>query len=252
VYGGATPTLPKRLSLVNIARLFWTIFLVALLAVGVQSLFVFQTPAREDLPWTSLDLRVPIGLFTGRKLAALDRDPELCLILLKQAGVGFVSLPARHQGDNCGWRNAVRLNSTPSAGRPHVPLACPLAASVDLWMRRVVQPAAVEILGSRVTGVEDFGSYACRHIYNRAEGNWSEHAFANAIDISGFGMADGRRVTVARDWRNGARGAFLHKVRDGACRLFATTLSPDYNAAHRDHLHLDEAPRAALGWKTCG
>jgi hypothetical protein len=39
-------------------------------------------------------------------------------------------------------------------------------------------------------------------------------------------------------------------VRDGACRLFATVLSPDYNAAHRDHLHLDEAKRGAM-WRAC-
>jgi hypothetical protein len=40
-------------------------------------------------------------------------------------------------------------------------------------------------------------------------------------------------------------------VRDGACRLFATTLSPDYNAAHADHLHLDQANRGAGGWRAC-
>jgi hypothetical protein len=28
-------------------------------------------------------------------------------------------------------------------------------------------------------------------------------------------------------------------VRDGACLFFDGVLSPDYNAAHRDHLHLD-------------
>ena len=34
-------------------------------------------------------------------------------------------------------------------------------------------------------------------------------------------------------------------------RLFATVLSPDYNAAHRDHLHLDQAARGAWGWRAC-
>ena len=43
----------------------------------------------------------------------------------------------------------------------------------------------------------------------------------------------------------------LREVRDGACDLFATTLSPDYNAAHRDHLHLDQAARGARGWRAC-
>ena len=45
--------------------------------------------------------------------------------------------------------------------------------------------------------------------------------------------------------------AFLREVRDGACDLFATVLSPDYNAAHADHFHLDQAARGAIGWRGC-
>jgi hypothetical protein len=40
-------------------------------------------------------------------------------------------------------------------------------------------------------------------------------------------------------------------VRNGACQLFATVLSPDYNEAHRDHLHFDQAERGAMGWRGC-
>jgi hypothetical protein len=59
-------------------------------------------------------------------------------------------------------------------------------------------------------------------------------------------------VTVVGDWKGeGERAAFLREVRDGACDLFATVLSPDYNAAHRDHLHLDQARRGAMGWRAC-
>ncbi|MCE3544180.1 extensin family protein, partial [Escherichia coli] len=91
---------------------------------------------------------------------------------------------------------------------------------------------------------EHLGSYACRRLYGRAAGNWSEHARANAIDIAGFRLANGTRITVARDWRGqSAKAAFLRDVRDGACRVYATVLSPDYNVAHRDHLHLDQADR---------
>ncbi|WP_375292508.1 extensin family protein, partial [Sphingomonas melonis] len=83
-------------------------------------------------------------------------------------------------------------------------------------------------------------------------GTWSEHATADAVDIAGFRLADGRRITVVGDWTgSGDKAAFLREVRDGACRLFATTLSPDYNAAHRDHLHLDQADRGAMGWRAC-
>ncbi|MBU1256939.1 MAG: extensin family protein, partial [Alphaproteobacteria bacterium] len=37
----------------------------------------------------------------------------------------------------------------------------------------------------------------------------------------------------------------------GACDLFSTVLSPDYNKAHRDHFHLDQAERGATGWRAC-
>ena len=53
-------------------------------------------------------------------------------------------------------------------------------------------------------------------------------------------------------WQGGGpKTAFLREVRDGACPLFSTVLSPDYNQAHRDHLHLDQAERGSSGWRMC-
>ncbi|QJU58777.1 extensin family protein [Sphingomonas sp. AP4-R1] len=236
----------------RLSRLLWIVFLCLLAAVGVQSLLTHHAPAAEDLPWTPLDLRAPIGLATPYKLAALADDAPLCSGLLRQAGIRFDPVAPRRAGETCGWNDAVRLASTADAPRPDATLSCPLAAAFDLWMRRVVQPAAMELLGADVRGIESLGSYSCRRTYGRSAGRWSQHAFANAIDIAGFRLSDGRLVTLSRDWRGDARGRFLHRVRDGACRLFATTLSPDYNAAHHDHLHLDMAPRGAMGWRMCG
>jgi hypothetical protein len=89
-------------------------------------------------------------------------------------------------------------------------------------------------------------------MYGRDSGDWSEHAGANAIDVAAFVLEDGRRVSVLADWADeGAEGRFLREARDGACRLFATVLSPDYNRAHRDHFHLDQAGRGAMGWRAC-
>ena len=42
----------------------------------------------------------------------------------------------------------------------------------------------------------DFGSFACRNIYHRQQARRSEHATADALDVSGFRLADGRRVSV--------------------------------------------------------
>jgi hypothetical protein len=48
---------------------------------------------------------------------------------------------------------------------------------------------------------------------------------------------------VLKDWpESNERAAFLREVRTGACRFFDGVLSPDYNAAHRDHFHFDRGP----------
>ena len=47
-------------------------------------------------------------------------------------------------------------------------------------------------------------------------------------------------MTVSRDWRReGAAGAFLRDVRDGACRIFGVVLSPDHDRNHANHFHID-------------
>lgn len=188
----------------------------------------------------------------ARKIAGLDG--KACLMLLEQADIAYRPLADTRHGQ-CGEDDALQwtrgglrtIRYVPA--RP--PLACPLAAALVLWEREVVQPAAMRTYGARVIAIRHFGSYACRRMYRRATGEWSEHARARALDVAGFDLSDGRRITVARDWTGGGADArFLHEVRDGACRLFATVLSPDYNAAHHDHLHLDEAKRGAL-WRAC-
>ncbi len=209
----------------------------------------------EDLPWTKLDLAWPVGSFTGRKLAALAGESESCRALLRRAGIRFVALPSRG-GDQCGYDDAVRLSAGGALSIGYRPAdlgtSCPVAAGLALWEWHVVQPAALRHFGARVEAVEHYGSYSCRRIYGRSEGAWSEHSSANAVDIAAFRLAGGRRISVVGDWKGGgAKALFLREVRDGACRLFATTLSPDYNEAHRDHFHLDQAERGATGWRAC-
>ncbi|MCH4893155.1 extensin [Sphingomonas sp. SFZ2018-12] len=209
----------------------------------------------QDLPWTPLDLAQPIGIATGGKLTALTRDFAQCRALLDQAGVRFQPLAAVTEGA-CGYADGVELQPGGArriAFRPaRLGMACPVAASLALWEWQVVQPAAERHFGSKVTEFLHLGSYNCRRMYSRETGPLSEHATADAVDIAGFVLADGRRITLLADWDDaGPAGAFLRDVRDGACDLFATTLSPEYNAAHRDHFHLDHADRGAMRWRVC-
>ncbi|RLU14198.1 extensin, partial [Pseudomonas prosekii] len=103
------------------------------------------------------------------------------------------------------------------------------------------------VYGQAVTRVDHLGSFACRNMYNRENGARSQHASANALDIAGFRLADGRSVNVLKDWPKDNKDAqFLRQVRDGACEMFSVVLSPDYNAAHRNHFHVDVG-----GWSVC-
>jgi hypothetical protein len=111
-----------------------------------------------------------------------------------------------------------------------------------LWERDVVAKAAQQRLGTTVTEIEIAGApFQCRPIAGRRDHRLSEHAYANAIDIGGFKLANGRVVTIAQSWRRGSdqEKAFLRDVRGGACRYFQAVLSPDYNRAHANHLHFD-------------
>lgn len=232
---------------------------LTLLAVGAALLLLGWSLVRgrpQDLPWTALDLGEEPGAFTGRKLAALGGEPRRCRALLRRAGVRFEPLAPRDDGPACLARDTLRLTTGGARQVALLPdgprLSCPVAAALAMWEWSVVQPAARRHFGTAVTRIEHLGSYNCRRMYGREAGPWSEHATADALDVAGFRFADGRRLTVLGDWRGtGAERRFLREVRNGACRLFATVLSPDYNAAHRDHLHLDQARRGATGWRAC-
>jgi len=234
---------------------------IALLILG--ALFAwreYQRLLREEpqrFPWTELSLADPIGPFTGRKLAALGGEGARCEGLLSAIGDADRPAPPRRASEPaCGFDDGIALRPENRSALRYTPAglvtACPVAAALVLWEREVLQPAALRLLGTRVASVDHFGSYSCRRLNGRAAGGWSEHATADAVDVAGFRLADGRRISVLKDWNTaGADAAFLRAARDGACDLFATVLSPDYNAAHADHLHFDQAARGATGWRGC-
>lgn len=195
----------------------------------------------EHDPWAPLDLRNPPGWATAAKIAALRDDIVACRAVLARSGVPFDVLEPAGEGQ-CRRTDRTVLSAYPLAGKP--PTTCQLAVALELWRDRLDE-AASAALGSRVATIEQFGAYSCRRKYGRDSGDWSEHATGNAIDISGFVLQDGSRISVLRDWKGeGTEARFLHAARDAACRSFGITLSPDYNAAHADHLHLDMGARA--------
>lgn len=236
------------------------VVLIVLLGAAYLGWREYQRMVREHperFPWTPLSLDDPVGGFTGRKLAALTGDAGRCAALLAAARSGDLAVPARTAAaGQCGYADGFRLAPGGTRAIRFSPsglvTACPVAAALVIWERDIVQPAARRHLGGMVTGIDHAGSYSCRRLYGRDEGQYSEHSTADAIDVTGFRTRDGERVSVLRDWDGDAgKAAFLREVRDGACDLFATVLSPDYNAVHADHFHLDQAARGAMGWRGC-
>ena len=238
-----------------IGRLLRLAALAAVVGIVGYGAILYLRRHPQDTPWSPLQLDQPIGLFTGRKIATLAHSPQQCHAVLDQAHVVYRSLPATGAG-HCGLLDGVIILEHRENSAKLVPadptLSCPVSVALLIWQREVVQPAARRFLDHRVTRIDHLGTLNCRRMHGRSVGPWSEHATANAIDFAGFDFEDGSSATVRRDWQlAGPKSRFLHAVRDGACRLFATTLSPDYNEAHRDHLHLDEAARGELGWRPC-
>jgi hypothetical protein len=197
----------------------------------------------EWLPWEPLDVAAEPNLWTRYKLGRLGADPALCLQVLSQTDVSFDPQPDQVTGASCGFTHAVLVHRLPADVGDPFSLTCRAAVSMALWERHSLQPAARRWFGQPIARVEHFGSYSCRNVYGRPNATRSRHATAEAWDVAGFVLADGRRIRVARDWRSTEpAAAFLREVRDGACRFFDGVLSPDYNAAHHDHLHLDRGP----------
>jgi len=214
---------------------------IAIGLVAVRNEWIDVPPAWS--PWKPLDVTVPPNLLTRYKLSRLTGDGVLCRQVLRSTAVEFETLMDRATGENCGFTDAVLVRRTPADVGEEFSLTCRTAVSLALWETHVLQPAARRHFGQGVSGIEHFGSYSCRNVYGRPAATRSRHATAEAWDVAGFVLADGRRIRVARDWQGtGAESAFLDEVRDGACRFFDGVLSPDYNAAHADHLHLDRGP----------
>ena len=130
---------------------------------------------------------------------------------------------------------AIALTSTQT-------LSCPIVATTDRFLEKVVQPAAMAVLGTQVIEMKA-GSYSCRSMNNGSgTSRRSEHAYGNALDIFAFRTSDGREITVKNGWRGSPQEQdFLREVFVGACEHYKTVLGPGADMFHYDHFHVDLA-----------
>ena len=150
-----------------------------------------------------------------------------------------------------GPRLGPQRNYTPvkAAVTPPATLACPIVTSLDKWVADGIQPAAMRWFGQPVVEIKQISSYSCRGMVGGS--GVSEHAFGNALDVSGFVLADGRKVMVKSGWHGAPEEAgFLHDVHGSACQYFHTVLGPGYNIYHYDHFHVDLKQRSS-GYTSC-
>jgi len=155
------------------------------------------------------------------------------------------ALPPIEEGGQCGTQSPLSVTGVLANGRM-VPVAggvetdCGMASALPDWVEDVDS-----YLKSREnTQIEELvvgTSYMCRNVNNSSGGNLSFHAFADALDIVGFRLEDGRYVTVEGDWSDALspEGRLLRFAHGAACGSFTTVLGPEANELHRDHFHLD-------------
>lgn len=211
----------------------WAASALAALALLMLMLLIGSPPPEEA------DL-MPEALRASR-IADFATDVPACRSALNGAGFQTEPIADVSEATGCGYRNGVELTQSVHAYSGPVASTCAAAAALVMWERDVVAPAARRRYGQDVARIELAApAYQCRRIAGRRDRRLSEHAYANAMDIQGFTLEDGRTVSVTAGWRGTERDRlFLRDVRDGACDYFQAVLSPDYNRAHRDHLHFD-------------
>lgn len=194
----------------------------------------------------------PANWSTPEERAEATRDPALCLVELRKSGAEFKRLDPIREETVCGDLSPVALSHVGSVklSQPAT-LTCEMALAVSHWVLEVASPMATLYLGASLTGLETGTSYQCRKQGGLGIGKFSEHAFANGLDVHGFLVEGESPVTVKPRVENPDEGAlFQAAVRGGACAYFTTVLGPGTNDAHDNHFHFDLRARRG-GYRLC-
>jgi hypothetical protein len=135
--------------------------------------------------------------------AAIAAAKAKCIEALSTFKLDYERLPPIKAG-LCGTPAPILLKSlgseTKVAITPPATLDCAMAGALNRWLDKTVQPKAKELLGSPVIKLENISSYVCRNRYDSSNQPLSEHALANALDVSGFELASGEHITVLDSW----------------------------------------------------
>jgi hypothetical protein len=204
------------------------------------------TPAKKEEPHAT-QAPPPQGL-----APQAPTEPSACQRRLGTDVAVFRALPPITGPGECAAEDVVLLEKVVEkdghtiAIAPPATLRCPMAEVVVHWLRDDVAAVARD-LGAQLKSVAVDTSFECRSRNRIAGARLSEHGRANAIDLRGFTLANGKSFTftdVAAD--KGARD----RLRQSACARFTTVLGPGSDGYHESHVHLDAIERRG-GYRMC-
>ncbi len=196
---------------------------------------------------------------TQRGVCVPGEAPPLpaCLADLQTLGVAFSPAEARQDSPDglpnviCDIESPVRVSSpintvsyryvSHDSAQP-IYMACPLAQALVRLSALLQEYDIVE--------VGHIGVYNCRVI--GGTNTVSEHGAARAIDLKWFRTRDGRVYDVEDHWEHDTEnfqtdeGRLLYELGQQMFerRIFNIVLTPNYNAAHDNHFHVDLTPGA--------
>ena len=156
------------------------------------------------------------------------------------------SMPPIHEGQ-CGIQSPLAVSAITANGRS-IPLSstittdCGMASALPAWVAEV-DSYLIAHDKTQIDTINVSTNYECRNVDHAKTGNLSFHSFADALDIMGFKLKDGRKISIAPGFNGTPEQGhdILHFARDSACTHFMTVLGPDADSFHQDNMHLDLA-----------
>ena len=183
--------------------------------------------------------------------AEVTAAKAMCSELLASVTADYQPLPPIKEG-LCGAPAPILLHSIGKDPKvvidPPATLSCPMVKELSDWLNDTVEPEAKARLDSAVVGLHNATSYACRNRYGAANTPLSEHALANALDVSEFVFASGERITVLDAWPKLVVVAPPAPTPNpkGEQGSASTASAPDGKAADRNAIEVIKAKSAAI------
>jgi hypothetical protein len=180
----------------------------------------------------------PTVPWTDKEIA--DAKAE-CTKKLSGVALDYEPLPPLKDGI-CGAPAPILVRSIGSDPKvaidPPATMTCSLARGLSVWLGKTVQPEAKALLGTQVVKLRNASSYVCRNRYGGSDTPLSEHALANALDVSDFVFASGEHVTVLDGWPRVAEAPAPSTPSTPHVAAVASSIAPASNAAsaHGDRL----------------